>query len=51
MVNAVDSHAKGEAETEPYRMIRVARTKVHRRKERTDHSQQKREKRKEMGVL
>ena len=47
MENAIDSHATGEAGTEPHRMIRVAETEVHRRKERTDHSQQKREKRKE----
>ena len=43
MENALDSHAAGEAETEHCRMIRLAETDEHRRKERTGHSQQKRE--------
>ena len=43
MEHGIDSHATGEAEEEPHRMIRVAETEVHRRKERTDHSRQKTE--------
>ena len=43
MVHAIDSHATGKAETEPYRMISIAETEVHRGKERTDHSRQKTE--------